>query len=105
MRWQLALALLLFASGLRPGTASGEFDGAATNEGTQQRRELLVGRPHTVLDGESNDETNKIVGGTPTNGQEFPFYVQADTEVSGYYCGGSLMADDMVLSAAHCLGR
>jgi len=50
----------------------------------------------TVLS-EGGDE-NTIVGGTPTAGQEFPFFVQSEIKA----CGGSLVTKDMVLTAAHC---
>ena len=46
----------------------------------------------------------RIIGGTPTDGQEYPFFVQADTDESGFYCGASLIAPDVVLTAAHCAG-
>ena len=48
----------------------------------------------------------KIVGGTETVPNEFPWQAIIQVEfVSGSYalCGGSLIADQWVLTAAHCL--
>lgn len=55
--------------------------------------------------GMSEMDENYILGGKPTDGQEFPFYVQSDARVTQFVCGGSLVADGMVLSAAHCDGE
>jgi V8-like Glu-specific endopeptidase len=48
-----------------------------------------------------SNETENIYGGEPTTGQEYPFFVHSSTE-SGLECGGSLVAPDMVMTAAHC---
>jgi hypothetical protein len=45
----------------------------------------------------------QIVGGDPVGSQKYPFFVQSDATTSGFICGGSLVADDFVLTAAHCL--
>ena len=43
----------------------------------------------------------RIVGGSDTGPNAYPFFVRVDT--SGYpYCGGSLVAPDVVLTAGHC---
>jgi trypsin len=41
---------------------------------------------------------SRIVGGTNAAAGAYPFFVQGDG------CGGSLIADDIVLTAAHCAG-
>jgi trypsin len=41
---------------------------------------------------------SRIVGGTFAQPGAYPFFVQGDG------CGGSLIADDIVLTAAHCVG-
>lgn len=52
----------------------------------------------------SDDINQQIVGGTDASNQDFPFMVslQAKREQI-HFCGGSLIAPDVVLTAAHCL--
>ena len=52
---------------------------------------------------DKNDEAvARVVGGNPITTQQYPFFVQADTEESKEYCGGSLVASDVVLTSAQC---
>lgn len=51
-----------------------------------------------------------IVGGEPADVGEFPFqvalgYKNLQTNKIEYNCGGSLIADDIVLTAVHCANR
>ena len=53
--------------------------------------------------------TFNIVGGEHADFGEFPFqaalgYLQKDNTIE-YLCGGSLIADDVVITAAHCAKR
>ena len=43
----------------------------------------------------------RIVGGFPATAGEFPFLVHG---ADGELCGGTLIAPDIVLTAAHCTG-
>ena len=45
----------------------------------------------------------RIVGGTPAAPGAFPFFVNSN-EAADYFCGGTLIAPDIVLTAAHCGG-
>lgn len=51
---------------------------------------------HFQLGGGDNDPETRIVGGQQSDPGEFPYYV----DLGG--CGGSLVAPDVVLTAAHC---
>lgn len=45
----------------------------------------------------------RIIGGGVTNSARFPYAVSIQDPI-GHFCGGSLIAADMVLTAAHCQG-
>lgn len=59
--------------------------------------------PHSQLAHKTKDMKiePRIVGGTSTGPNVYPFFTRVDT--SGFpYCGGSLVAPDIVLTAGHC---
>jgi trypsin len=45
----------------------------------------------------------RIIGGSETPSNRFPYAVSIQDNI-GHFCGGSLIAPDMVLTAAHCQG-
>lgn len=45
----------------------------------------------------------RIIGGTDVAAGTFPFLVSLLGQFGGHSCGGSLIAPDIVLSAAHCI--
>jgi trypsin len=45
----------------------------------------------------------RIIGGGATNSARFPYAVSIQDSI-GHFCGGSLIAPDMILTAAHCQG-
>lgn len=51
--------------------------------------------------GESNDES-RIVGGTATDAHQFPWMARL-SYFRRFYCGGMLINDRYVLTAAHCV--
>ncbi len=64
--------------------------------------------PKTFKNFEIKEDWNKIVGGEEANPGEFPFIVslQAKSWWSSnfsHFCGGSLIKEDWVLTAAHCV--
>jgi trypsin len=51
---------------------------------------------------DANNSTDpRIVGGTPAAPGDYPFHVNA---IDPLFCGGSLIYEDIVLTAAHCVG-
>jgi trypsin len=61
--------------------------------------------------GEAENESHervfkeRIIGGFQTPMERYPYTVSLQsTGIDGHFCGGSLIAPDVVLSAAHCAG-
>ena len=56
---------------------------------------------------ESRNLATRIVGGTKANPTRFPYYTQVKVYSTdnreGWFCGGTLIARDAVLTAAHCI--
>jgi trypsin len=55
-------------------------------------------KPRKMLHSEHIPAESRIVGGNDADAGDYPFFVQ------GNGCGGSLVWDDVVLTAAHCRG-
>ncbi|XP_061765394.1 serine protease 27 [Nerophis ophidion] len=45
---------------------------------------------------------NRIVGGIDSSDGEWPWQVDIQKEVTGHICGGSIVTENWILSAAHC---
>lgn len=47
----------------------------------------------------------RVVGGDYAASKQFPYQVGISTEKNGnyYWCGGSVISEDFVLTAAHCV--
>ncbi|KAL7513499.1 hypothetical protein ACHAXN_010601 [Cyclotella atomus] len=52
---------------------------------------------------ESQPDNSRIIGGKEAVAGRFPYAVALSDSV-GQFCGGSLIAEDVVLTAAHCQG-
>jgi trypsin len=51
----------------------------------------------------SSPDNNRIIGGSQTSSSRYPYAVSIQDDI-GHFCGGSLIASDMILTAAHCQG-
>ena len=51
----------------------------------------------------SSDPEHHIIGGKDAGSGDYPFIISMADNL-GHFCGGSLIARDLVLTAAHCLG-
>ncbi|MCH1927678.1 trypsin-like serine protease, partial [Shewanella sp. C31] len=47
--------------------------------------------------------TGRIYGGTPTKKNEYPWMAAIEDEDKDHYCGGSVITERHILTAAHCV--
>lgn len=84
----------------------------STDRWTRRRmpgsRDNIFGASRTMLDDSVVDDpepTQFIVGGSQTNPDRFPYFASLYQKINGkayHVCGGTLIHDDIVLTAAHC---
>eukprot|EP00804_Cyclotella_cryptica_P019408 CCRYP_006591-RA/>CCRYP_006591-RA protein AED:0.03 eAED:0.03 QI:3071/1/1/1/0.75/0.4/5/2863/486 len=63
-------------------------------------------KANQIIDNSNNispDDNNRIIGGKDAAAGRFSYVVSLADDV-GHFCGGSLIAPDIVLTAAHCQG-
>ena len=104
--------LLLFSQLCIAVSATSTIRGSGSSEQQQQQQQLeeqfeqLGGEEYHIdqqLEGEEQRELkeSRIIGGTRAMDGEYPYAVSLQDE-KGPYCGASLIAPDMLLTAAHC---
>lgn len=47
--------------------------------------------------------SDRVIGGTITTNQEHPWQLSLQTRYGGHLCGASLIREDLVITAAHCV--
>lgn len=55
-----------------------------------------------MVGGKGTSTANGVIGGTEVREDRYPYMVSLQTNMGGHFCGGSLIARDVVLTAAHC---
>jgi trypsin len=58
---------------------------------------------HNIFDSQDSPIRPRIIGGTQTIPGRFPYHVSFLNSFGGHTCGGTLIAPDIVLTAAHCV--
>jgi trypsin len=75
------------------------FIAHAQIRGNSQRKTTLL-QTSNVATSNHHEFQNRIVGGVPADTDEYKFFASLDIG-----CGGSLIAPNFILTAAHCAGR
>eukprot|EP01083_Nonionella_stella_P100641 284128_1 len=78
-----------------PALVTADYDGPS-----DEKNNMFPPPPKTI---NQLDKDPRIIGGSNAGGNEFPFSVSMQDNI-GHFCGGSLIAPNLVLTAAHCLG-
>ena len=99
----LLLSLTLFVSGqdaaqdAGQGSVSGDLDVGVSDETETNQEEPNQEEPNT-----EDDDGDRIIGGTRAEPGEFPYQVALLRE-GRQICGGSIIANNWVLTAGHCV--
>lgn len=51
----------------------------------------------------STNASDRVIGGTKTTNKEHPWQLSLQTRYGGHLCGASLIREDLVITAAHCV--
>ena len=65
-----------------------------------ERRDLLAG---LSFDNDKDGGATRIVGGGPATEGDWPWMASIQSVFQSHFCGGSLIAPDAILTAAHCV--
>jgi len=94
-----AFALLLAATAAAAAPTSASLRGASTTYKKLDRIQNNIQRPNK----QRELRHHRIIGGDEATEDRFSYAVSLSDDW-GHFCGGSLIAPDVVLSAAHCQG-
>jgi trypsin len=99
-----ALALsFLAAAATQSNTVSASIRGAGSTYKKMDRIKNNSNNHHRDLNVFGGTDNNRIIGGDEATEDRYSYTVSLNDDW-GHFCGGSLIAPDVVLSAAHCQG-
>ena len=66
---------------------------------------VVAGSEETEATNQTQRQRIAIIGGNDAPFRRYPYYTRLDHDTNGFFCGGSLIHTDLILTAAHCVSQ